>query len=179
MITRLCLAAVFLLVTACGDAETKGEAENVATNVNTGADAGTDSDAGSEPDAGGEPFGTTCPGPDGELGSQECSMVDQDCEAGTCEKRILLDDMRMPTGFAVICTSDVTEATLDEGDVCDPANDGCPANMVCKRFAGENESICRRWCRLADAYGCQPEQACVPSSDLEPVFGVCADACPG
>jgi hypothetical protein len=175
---RRALLIVFITISVvgCGDAETKG---NVATNAGN-TDMGTsEPDMGtSEPDAGTELFGTVCAGPGGELVGQECSVVDQDCEIGVCEKRIILDDMQMPTGFAVICSSDETEATLVEGDVCGVGIGECRTNMVCKRFAGEAESFCRRWCRIEDAYGCDPAQACVPSSDLEPVFGVCADECP-
>lgn len=103
-------------------------------------------------------------------------MVDQDCEEGACEKRVILDG-GMPSAFAVVCGGEPTGGMLAEGDECDVMADECPDEMVCKRFPVDDTSRCYRWCRLADAYGCSAEQACVASSDLEPVFGVCADAC--
>lgn len=192
MAFRIVLIALVTLSFACGDLDEKPSGPNSTVN-NMEADAGgTDSggtDSG-DPDGGsvdggnvdmagpGATFGQTCPGrPDGELASQECSLVDQDCAENTCQKRILLDE-GVPSAFAVVCAGPIIDTDLVEGDPCDPAAQMCPVEMVCKRFANDPGSICRRWCRLDDGYGCAPDQFCVVSSDLEPVFGVCADSCP-
>lgn len=124
-----------------------------------------------QPDMNQGNFGMTCP------------AVDTSPLQGSCD---VVNDTTCPTGFAcaVVLTSGPPDIsfgtgclqidspepwTQQDGESCSAAR--CVAGHQCVM------DVCRKYCRLADAEGCDPDEFCEQINAETTEFGVCVPAC--
>jgi len=99
-----------------------------------------------------------------------CNPVQQDCPEGEICKVVLAT--ANPLTFAGQCQEGLLDYRLAEGDACVPADQiKCSPGLYCR------SGRCVRYCDLATAQGCNPEQYCARHAPDLTEVGFCTGAC--
>ena len=115
--------------------------------------------------------GMTCPDVDTTAIDSDCNVIAQTgCPVGAaCGLTVIQSPPDIE--FGLRCLSTDNTWTQQDGETC--GVDRCVAGLFCL----SSVSTCFKYCELATAIGCDPDEFCAPINDETSEIGVCRASC--